>query len=408
MSMVTATLVHNCQFVYGLLTTSSESLQLIEIDVGYSVGEAAFVVARAYTSVSSPELESQLTEITEAGYKLILDLQRKSPRVADVFRTEFNNALAGRNSFNSDVFMKKICDAGVLDSVDLMKRPGGVALTEDAAVAIALFAARKMMDTLARWDMEISEVWQNFNNEIREIEMEYVHHAPSFTARRMLRSRMQDTIRRAMESVSNKRLILGTCSVISGAASFGFLTKCFLEIYTTWSGLSSEKTTPGISTSFHTEDAVELHLSNQESSAVGYQSSHSGSSCIAGLVSVFMGSQCYSRYQHASSLIDSAMRMSIVQDETVLPYDEYGGTYQGDLHKGIMHGKGVYVWPSGQRYEGEYKEGKKHGKGILTLADGRKYSGDFKNGQYHGVGIYTWPNGQKFKGNFKEGKLDNK
>jgi hypothetical protein len=36
-----------------------------------------------------------------------------------------------------------------------------------------------------------------------------------------------------------------------------------------------------------------------------------------------------------------------------------------------------------------------HGNGVLTLPSGQKYEGDFFNGESNGKGVWIWPEGQR-------------
>ena len=50
-------------------------------------------------------------------------------------------------------------------------------------------------------------------------------------------------------------------------------------------------------------------------------------------------------------------------------------------------GKGIHMFPDGEKYEGNFKNSKFEGKGVLYYADGDRYEGDFKNNKRHGSGI---------------------
>ena len=50
------------------------------------------------------------------------------------------------------------------------------------------------------------------------------------------------------------------------------------------------------------------------------------------------------------------------------------GYYDGDVNgKNEPHGKGTYVWRSGDRYTGEWRYGKMHGHGTYHYANGGRY-----------------------------------
>ena len=40
--------------------------------------------------------------------------------------------------------------------------------------------------------------------------------------------------------------------------------------------------------------------------------------------------------------------------------------YEGELKDNKRQGKGMHIWPNGDKYEGEWNEGKKEGKGKFT------------------------------------------
>ena len=55
-----------------------------------------------------------------------------------------------------------------------------------------------------------------------------------------------------------------------------------------------------------------------------------------------------------------------------------------------MDGKGVFLWPNGDRYMGQYINGRRNGLGDMFYGDGDIYKGAWRNGQYHGQGQYQW------------------
>ncbi len=77
--------------------------------------------------------------------------------------------------------------------------------------------------------------------------------------------------------------------------------------------------------------------------------------------------------------------------------------YQGGFHAGRKHGKGVKIWPSGDRYDGEFVEDRKESIGKYTwsprgLSAGESYSGAYLNDRRHGYGVYEWPSGDRYAG----------
>ncbi|MEH6478132.1 MAG: hypothetical protein V7727_20735 [Sneathiella sp.] len=60
--------------------------------------------------------------------------------------------------------------------------------------------------------------------------------------------------------------------------------------------------------------------------------------------------------------------------------------YVGHMHRGKLHGHGVYTWPDGSRYEGMWNRDNRHGNGVYTQPDGARYDGQWKNDYWHGMG----------------------
>ena len=76
----------------------------------------------------------------------------------------------------------------------------------------------------------------------------------------------------------------------------------------------------------------------------------------------------------------------------------------GQFRNGKVNGRGISIWPSGNRYEGEYRDGKRNGRGIFTWAGGNRYEGEYRDGKKHGSGIFTWPDGGRYEGEYRDGK----
>ena len=77
--------------------------------------------------------------------------------------------------------------------------------------------------------------------------------------------------------------------------------------------------------------------------------------------------------------------------------------YRGMFHLGRKHGKGVKIWPSGDRYEGEFLADRKDGVGTYTWSSkgpsaGESYSGAYVDDRRQGYGIYLWPAGDRYAG----------
>ena len=74
------------------------------------------------------------------------------------------------------------------------------------------------------------------------------------------------------------------------------------------------------------------------------------------------------------------------------------GCVSGDCEDG----RGVFVYPTGERYAGEFEEGDKHGEGTEYYTDGKvKYEGNFRDNLRSDYGTYFYRNGDKYAGWFK-------
>ena len=75
------------------------------------------------------------------------------------------------------------------------------------------------------------------------------------------------------------------------------------------------------------------------------------------------------------------------------------GCISGDCEDG----KGVFVYPTGERYVGEFEEGDKHGEGTEYYADGKvKFKGNFRDNLRSDYGVYYYRNGDKYAGWFQK------
>jgi len=80
--------------------------------------------------------------------------------------------------------------------------------------------------------------------------------------------------------------------------------------------------------------------------------------------------------------------------------------YRGGFKAGRKHGKGVKIWPNGDRYEGDFIEDRKDGVGAYTWGRGpwagERYEGDYVEDRRHGYGVYRWPSGDVYRGPWRE------
>lgn len=79
--------------------------------------------------------------------------------------------------------------------------------------------------------------------------------------------------------------------------------------------------------------------------------------------------------------------------------------YTGDYFNDLKHGKGKFVWESGNYYEGQYFEDKRNGYGEMHWNDGTIYKGEWQYGAQHGHGKLCLPNGEVKSGIFENNVL---
>jgi hypothetical protein len=68
---------------------------------------------------------------------------------------------------------------------------------------------------------------------------------------------------------------------------------------------------------------------------------------------------------------------------------ENGDRYNGSMHLGLAHGRGVHTWGQGtkcSRYDGEWQQGLRHGYGVFDYPPDTRYTGEFNLGSVHGKG----------------------
>ena len=79
--------------------------------------------------------------------------------------------------------------------------------------------------------------------------------------------------------------------------------------------------------------------------------------------------------------------------------DVAGNRYDGMMHNGKRHGKGLLTDISGWQYEGDFYENELTGQGRMIYANGDLYSGGFSGGLKHGNGHMAWKaSGCSYKG----------
>lgn len=81
-------------------------------------------------------------------------------------------------------------------------------------------------------------------------------------------------------------------------------------------------------------------------------------------------------------------------DAATTPMRDY---YEGEYHRGEIHGRGLWVYDTGSWYDGEWIDGDRHGFGVYGGRGGDRYVGAWE-GAPHGYGVTTWPNGDTYAG----------
>ena len=90
-----------------------------------------------------------------------------------------------------------------------------------------------------------------------------------------------------------------------------------------------------------------------------------------------------------------------------LEHDD-GDYYEGEWKDDKAEGHGVYCHIDGAKYDGGWKSDKQHGFGIEIWPDGSKYEGNYENGFKSGKGIFTWGDGSVYEGNFENNNINGK
>lgn len=80
--------------------------------------------------------------------------------------------------------------------------------------------------------------------------------------------------------------------------------------------------------------------------------------------------------------------------------------YTGDFVAGRKHGKGLKVWPNGDRYEGDFVNDLRQGQGTYRWGAasewaGQRYVGAYVADRREGLGSYEWPDGRKLSGQWQ-------
>ena len=80
-----------------------------------------------------------------------------------------------------------------------------------------------------------------------------------------------------------------------------------------------------------------------------------------------------------------------------------GSEYVGDIHKGVIKGKGTMKYSEGGKYVGDWAEGRRWGVGLMHYSNGDMYSGKWMWDLPHGKGTFITTDGFVMTGKFKSG-----
>ncbi len=78
--------------------------------------------------------------------------------------------------------------------------------------------------------------------------------------------------------------------------------------------------------------------------------------------------------------------------------------YDGEMHEGRFHGRGILIFVNGDVYDGDFQEGERNGKGKMVWFNRNSYDGEWKNGVMDGRGTYKWLGGNVYTGEWSKGK----
>ncbi len=80
-----------------------------------------------------------------------------------------------------------------------------------------------------------------------------------------------------------------------------------------------------------------------------------------------------------------------------------GEVYRGQFRQGLFDGRGSLQQADGSVYDGQFQRGRMHGEGHLKLSS-VEYRGQFRDNRYHGLGTLTWNDGSRYQGEFVRGE----
>ncbi|MBP5677487.1 MAG: hypothetical protein J6W88_03205 [Bacteroidales bacterium] len=101
---------------------------------------------------------------------------------------------------------------------------------------------------------------------------------------------------------------------------------------------------------------------------------------------------------------DGYWKKGIMHGEGTYTYAAAGYSYSGEWKKGEIKGHGVFKFANGNMMEGDWTD-MGTGTGYMLMADGTRYDGPFVNGRFQGSGILVWTNGNRYEGTFVDGHM---
>lgn len=101
---------------------------------------------------------------------------------------------------------------------------------------------------------------------------------------------------------------------------------------------------------------------------------------------------------------DGQWKKGLMEGEGTYTYAQAGYSYTGHWVKGNIKGHGTFRFNNGNVMEGDWTA-MGTGTGYLLFPDGTRYDGPFVNGAPQGQGIKVWTNGNRYEGMFIQGHL---
>ena len=111
------------------------------------------------------------------------------------------------------------------------------------------------------------------------------------------------------------------------------------------------------------------------------------------------------RYIRVPIVVSLRLAEVVVDPETNVNTARWidGSEYVGDIHKGVIKGKGTMKYSEGGKYVGDWAEGRRWGVGLMHYSNGDMYSGKWMWDLPHGKGTFITTDGFVMTGKFKSG-----